>query len=224
MTSEELCNKYRNIRSKIPALADLDEVDWHSLHHAHGEASDFPILINAALSVDAKDRQFALRLLYETIWHQGTIYQATAFAVPFIVKLIQSRDISNQVDFAMLFATIAQGEASFVHGFKNEKDEKMWQEIYAHKGWDLHEKIKDNIKWNLATKEVSQKNLLVLYPYLNYQDGFVREYIAEVLSCYPELGFETLPLLESRISIEEGKDVKIWLEKALHKLKESVKE
>jgi hypothetical protein len=146
MTPEELCNKYRNIRNKIPALAKLDEVNWSLLHHAHGEASDFPILINAALSEDERDREFALQLLHETIWHQGTIYQATAFAAPFIVELIQSPDIPNQVDFAMLFASIAQGSANFEHGFRSEKDEKMWQEIYAKNGWDLHQTIKENIK------------------------------------------------------------------------------
>ena len=222
MTPEELLNKYRNVRSDISALAKLEEIDWSSVQHAHGEASDFPILMNAALSADKDDREFALKLLHETIWHQGTIYQATAFAVPFIVKLIQSPDISNQADFAMLFAAIAQGSGGpFEYGFEDKKDEEMWQEIYAKQGQDLFEEMKEYKKWCEATRDEVAKNLHVIYPFLSHSDKYVRPYIAEALSCYPELSFQTMPLIEESIRSEKDEDTKGWLEQALHKLKEN---
>jgi hypothetical protein len=202
MTVEELLDKYRNAKRNIPALVKLYEVDWSSLTHAHGEASDFPILINAALSDDENDREFALKLLHETIWHQGTIYQATAFAVPLIAELIKSPDITNHADFANLLAAIAQGSGAFEEGFSNEKDEKEWREIFAREEIDLNDVISESKKWAKATRDSVRKHLYLLYPYLNYPDGF-NTWIASALACYPQLGHETIPLIEKAIEAEK---------------------
>ncbi len=220
MTPEELCEKYRNVRSNIPALARLYDVNWSSLRHAYGEASDFPILINAALSADERDREFALELLHQTIWHQGTIYQATAFAAPFIVDLIQSPDVENQVHFADLFASIAQGSGSFEYGFSKPEDEQKWREIFAKQGINLYDLISEGKRWAQATRDVVRENLYLLYPYLDYPDGF-NGYIARALSCYPELAFETMPLIEKAIEIEKDENIKEWLNESLQKLRSS---
>jgi len=218
MTPEELCDKYRNVRSKIPALAKLYDVDWSSVHHAHGEASDFPILINAALSTDEMDRDFALRLLHETIWHQGTIYQATAFAVPFIVDLIRSPDINNQADFANLLSSIAQGQGAFEDGFRSKEEEQKWREIFGAQGIDLEDFVAESKKWGQAARDEVRKNLRVLYPFLNYPDGF-NSYIASTLACYPELSDETIPLIEKAMELEKDENVRKWLNESLQKLK-----
>jgi hypothetical protein len=218
MTVEEFLDIYRNAKRHIPALAKLYEVDWSSLKHAHGEASDFPILINAALSDDENDREFALKLLHETIWHQGSIYQATAFAVPFIAELIKSPDITNHADFANLLASIAQGYGNFEDGFRDEKDELKWREIFAHEGIDLNDLVSENRKWAQATRNEVRNYLSLLYPYLNYSDGF-NTWIARALACYPELSQETVPLIEKSIELEKDENVKEWLGESLNKLK-----
>jgi|LakMenE01Jun11ns_1017448.scaffolds.fasta_scaffold9563037_1 hypothetical protein len=217
MTVNELLDKYRNTKSNIPALAKLSEVNWSALKHAHGEASDFPILIHAALSDDENDREFALKLLHETIWHQGSIYQATAFAVPFIAELIKSPDITNQADFAGLLASIAQGYGDFEEGFNNKKDELHWKQIFARQGIDLDDVVSESTKWAQATRSNVRKYLSLLYPYINYSDG-LNVWIARALSCYPEVRHETIPLIEDAIEIEKNEDVKKWLGESLNKL------
>ncbi len=219
MTPEELCAKYRNAPVKVAALSGLDEVDWSSLQHAYGAASDFPALLKAALSEIEMEREFAQKLLHETIWHQGSIYQATAFAVPFIVALIQSDEISNQIDFAMLLASIAEGKGDFEDGFQNAEREKMWREAFAKSGIDLDERIAENRKWARATRDAVRPNLHLLYPFLAYPDKYVRPWIAEALACYPELAAETLPMLNQSIEAEEDQETREWLEKARDDLK-----
>lgn len=218
MTVDELLDKYRNIKSNLPALAKLYEVDWSALEHAHGEASDFPILVNAALSGDETDRKFAIKLLHETIWHQGSIYQATAFAVPFIAELIKLPDITNHADFANLFASIAQGYGDFENGFSNEKEEMKWREIFARQGTDLDDLVSKNRKWAQETRKNIRKYLSLLYPYLKCPDGF-STWIARALACYPELSQETIPLIEKTIELETDENVKTWLSESLNKLK-----
>lgn len=90
------------------ALDELDRVDWESLHHAYGVGAgddDAPYTdvadslrrlaitdpgyepLSETKASDGEAPAFAdgMYLLYGNIWHQGTIYQATAHAVPFLI-------------------------------------------------------------------------------------------------------------------------------------------
>jgi hypothetical protein len=67
-----------------PALAGLGAVDWSAVEHAHGPATDVPALLCAAVSHDPDHRGFAWPLLCETVWHQGTVYPASATVVPLL--------------------------------------------------------------------------------------------------------------------------------------------
>ncbi len=68
-------------------LPGLNEVDWSAVTHAYGEATDVPIDLRNLASVDASTRERAMGMLTGSIYHQGSIYSATATAVPFIVQL-----------------------------------------------------------------------------------------------------------------------------------------
>lgn len=70
-------------------LENLKEVDWAALNHAYGSAADVPDLIRAyANGQDDHD------LLYGRLCHQGTVYSATAAAVPFFLELLEAGDSS----------------------------------------------------------------------------------------------------------------------------------
>jgi hypothetical protein len=81
------------------ALDELDQVDWSRLEHCYGKgvvslgvAGD----VSLAIAGDVSRSLAALRAdpslaicdgLYSNICHQGTVYQATAYAVPFIAAV-----------------------------------------------------------------------------------------------------------------------------------------
>jgi hypothetical protein len=65
-----------------PALERLDDVPWGSLTHAYGAADDVPGLLRELASGDAEAREAALHELHGNVWHQGTVYEATAHVVP----------------------------------------------------------------------------------------------------------------------------------------------
>ncbi|WP_335936130.1 HEAT repeat domain-containing protein [Streptomyces sp. PTD5-9] len=69
-------------------LAKLDTIDWVDLSHAYGSAADVPDQIRALRSADRAVRERALGELYANIFHQGTRYQASAAAVPFLLELL----------------------------------------------------------------------------------------------------------------------------------------
>lgn len=73
-------------------LDGLDEIEWETLTHAYGSAEDVPALLRALRSDDEEERDSALHALYGNIFHQGTRYQATPHAVPFVRELVEARD------------------------------------------------------------------------------------------------------------------------------------
>jgi hypothetical protein len=71
-------------------LPGLDEVGWEELSHAYGAAVDTADLLRQAGSSDAVAAAEAVSELYGSIFHQGTVYRATAAAVPFLAQLAQT--------------------------------------------------------------------------------------------------------------------------------------
>ena len=69
----------------------IDQIDWASLEHAYGPATDVPKLLRAVASGDAHDSDSALYDLNGNICHQGSIYSATAKAIPFLVEIVEAR-------------------------------------------------------------------------------------------------------------------------------------
>ncbi|KAE8391017.1 hypothetical protein BDV23DRAFT_193376 [Aspergillus alliaceus] len=67
----------------------LISIDWGSLRHAYGEASDVPGQLRALLSADKEERADAQHALCGNIFHQGDRYEATAYAVPYLFKILE---------------------------------------------------------------------------------------------------------------------------------------
>ena len=72
-------------------LSELDKVRWSELSHAYGPAADVPTLISDLASKNVGTRNEALTELQSNIIHQGTVYTATPYAVPFLVDLMITR-------------------------------------------------------------------------------------------------------------------------------------
>src|SRR5262245_34408364 len=66
-------------------LAGLDDVPWATLHHAYGAATDTPALLRRVAMHDADDEVW--EGLFSSLAHQGTVYQASAAAAPFLIAL-----------------------------------------------------------------------------------------------------------------------------------------
>ncbi len=90
---------YRPNGTGFNALDELDQVDWSRLEHSYGKGVVPPRVaggVSLALTGDVSRSLAALRTdpslaitdgLYSNICHQGTVYQATAHAVPFIAAV-----------------------------------------------------------------------------------------------------------------------------------------
>lgn len=84
------------------ALTELDSVDWASLRHANGSASDVPYQLHALVADDAEVRARALALLSTNIFHQGSRYSASCEALPFLLELVRD-DMTPSRDALLAF-------------------------------------------------------------------------------------------------------------------------
>lgn len=92
-------------------LEGLDRIEWKALNHAYGSAEDVPDLIRALTHEDDDIRDKTLYALYSNIWHQGTVYQATAYAVPFLIELLTDDHVTRKYDILIYLAHLAHGNS-----------------------------------------------------------------------------------------------------------------
>jgi|tagenome__1003787_1003787.scaffolds.fasta_scaffold19604549_1 hypothetical protein len=97
-------------------LENLDKIQWSQLQHAYGNAEDVPGLLCDLLSESKRVRSEAIHSFFGNIWHQGTIYQATSYAVPFLIEIAREGPPENLVDILSLLAEIAKGMAESGEG------------------------------------------------------------------------------------------------------------
>ncbi|MFC0031944.1 hypothetical protein ACFFMM_20715 [Micromonospora chaiyaphumensis] len=94
-------------------LRDLDGIDWASLTHAYGSAEDVPALIRDLRSSDAEVRGAAMYELYGNIYHQGTRYEASALAVPFLLELVADPTTPARHEVIQLLSCLAVGYSPY---------------------------------------------------------------------------------------------------------------
>jgi hypothetical protein len=89
-------------------LEGLDDVDWRRLKGAYGAALDVPSQLRAM----AKTNRAGRREIYEgfDILHQGSVYEATAHAVPFLFEIARAPDVADRDEIVEILALVARAE------------------------------------------------------------------------------------------------------------------
>ncbi|MEV0608259.1 hypothetical protein AB0I61_18015 [Polymorphospora rubra] len=87
----------------------METVDWAGLEHAYGAAEDVPANLRALASADEEERHGAFGELYASIVHQGTRYEASAYAVPPLLDLIADPATPDRWLVGQLLVLIAIG-------------------------------------------------------------------------------------------------------------------
>jgi hypothetical protein len=113
-------------------LDHLDDIPWNRLTHAYGHAEDVPDLLRRLRTAppEITGEESPLWHLFGNIWHQGTVYQATAYAVPFLIELAASPLVPNRVGILGLLAAIAAG-SSYQDRHENFLNQPDWAERRA---------------------------------------------------------------------------------------------
>lgn len=213
-------------------LSGLRDIDWAGLKHAYGPAADVPDLLDALLPAnrdsadrDTADRDSAVHALYGTIFHQGSRYEATAYAVPFLVALAAADAVPGRAELLRMLAMLAIGydEEHLPAGV----DTETWRARTARiTSADRDDRLRQLDQWvadspddrtrrsrefrrmtydldaerdqalaELAAYDAVQARLPALRGLLGDPDAGVRAATAYVLGWFPEEAEQTLPAL-----------------------------
>ncbi|MFZ1324575.1 MAG: HEAT repeat domain-containing protein [Candidatus Contendobacter sp.] len=189
-------------------LENLDHVDWSSLEHAYGEASDVPDLLRSLLATDSEVREEAIYELFGNIWHQGTVYPASAAAVPFLYELLTAPDVRDKPNIAHLLASIADGVGYLEVHAAHERGEANWRKILAESGKTLERELGRERAEIDAVHRAASAGLRHLLPYLNDSEPEIRRAVAAALGNYPEHAAWALPALETALRTEADEEVR----------------
>ncbi|MDV5143516.1 PBS lyase [Streptomyces sp. SBC-4] len=84
----------------------IDDVDWASMGHAYGDASDVPGLLRGLASPDGSEREIALDGMYGAVHHQGDVYDSTVACVPFLFELVATAGLPGRGEIVELLCGI----------------------------------------------------------------------------------------------------------------------
>ncbi len=89
----------------------LDDIPWATLHHAYGTAEDTPTHLRAMCDPDDDVFEQAMEALWASICHQGSIYEASYYVIPFLVEILDEAPESRRERLLMFLAELACHDA-----------------------------------------------------------------------------------------------------------------
>lgn len=185
-------------------LEQLSSINWSDLTHAYGPADDVPQLLRDLASPDEEVRGRALGTLYTSIYHQGTVYQASAYAAPFLIELIEQEQVSNRDGILRLLADLAGGDAyhrqhlSFYD--KERTQDPAFQQAMA-----------EEVLWVEKTADAVAAGIPTYLRLLDHQEVKLRMSAARVIGSFPREAAHLVPLLRGRFHQERDQRVRACL-------------
>lgn len=122
-------------------LDGIEDLDWSNWDHAYGPATDVPETLRALASADQETREGAEWALYGNLWHQGTVYEATQYAVPFLLEILEESDDADRDWILVYLAHLANGSSYHdVHQhlsfYEEEREDAAFQgKVAAELSW-----------------------------------------------------------------------------------------
>ncbi len=197
-------------------LESLDTVNWSLLEHAYGPADDVPDLIRALTSPLHETRRRTFRTLYSNIYHQGTVYEATAFTVPFFLELLQGQDVQCKAEILVLLAHLARGYSYIEQHqdleFTFTKEERSSPEFA--------ERLRKEQTWVKNAHEAVGKGFPLYLDLLRHADPMIRMSAAYILARFQEHAARSRPALLSSLRSESDPSAKAGILLSLSALSE----
>jgi hypothetical protein len=94
-------------KSPDDLLSGIDQIRWDLLQHAYGAATDVPDCLCILAYGNEAQREDIQCELESNIFHQGTTYSATPFAVPFLIRMISTTWVHDRIWISKYLKTLA---------------------------------------------------------------------------------------------------------------------
>jgi hypothetical protein len=181
-------------------LERLSSIDWRELSHAYGSADEVPQLISDLASLDDEVRGRALGILRTNLYHQGTIYQASAYAAPFLIELLSQDEVPDRDGILLLLARLATGNAyhrQHMHYYSEERKQDP----------EFQRELEQQVFWVDKTHQAVEAGIPIYLRLLEQQDIKIRMNAIYLLSCFQSEASRLLPILLAQFQQERDQRV-----------------
>jgi hypothetical protein len=173
----------------------LDTIDWPSLETAYGTAAAIPAALRNLASPDEEVRTAAWETLWSELEHQGTVYQASAYAAPYLVAWLTEPQGAEKLDMVTLLAILARGN-SYKRQHLNLTDEQRKQDPL------FQQEMAEEIRWVELTHQAVREGIDLYLAFLDEQDLQVRMATTYLLASFPEDQERLTPPLQTYLMQE----------------------
>lgn len=196
-------------------LEGLDNIQWGQLNHAYGSADDVPDLIRALAHEDDDIRDKTLYALYGNIWHQGTVYEATPYAVPFLIELLSIDHVTRKYDILILLAHLAHGTSYF----DIQSNDLLSGE---HESDGIQQQLAEEVQHVKRTHQAVCDGIDVYWQLLldQHEELHTRMAVTYLLSCFTEHELSIVPRLKQLLPDEPDSLMRASLVLALRYLQQ----
>lgn len=178
-------------------LDKLDTIDWPTLKTAYGSADALPMALRNLAAPDEEVRVAAWYTVRSELEHQGTIYQASAYAAPFLVGWLAELPYEEKRDMVTFLARLARR-----NGYKrqhlNLTDEQLKQDPI------FQQEMAEEIRWVELTHQAVRRGRDLYLTFLDDQDLELRMATTYLLASFKEDQVRLIPHL--RLYLERETD------------------
>jgi len=201
-------------------LAGIHNVDWHTLQHAYGPADDVPDLLHQLLSSDEDVRTEALQELFSNIWHQGTVYEASAYAVPFLLRMLADARSPDRLAILFLLTCLATGSSYLAVHHREDSTLTNWRKLLADKGRDVDTQLQQELGRVRATNEAVATGIELFLTLLedDAADAMLRQQALPAIAALPSRATESVPRLQKQLAATDDQLLRTRIALALHDL------
>lgn len=170
-------------------LEALDTIDWSRLGTCYQHSEDIPVALRNMTSDDATIRNEAFGTLHMELTHQGTIYEAAIFVVPFLLELLAAPQMRDKHWLVILLANLGSEGAYLGEIFQKLATRLEWKDLAEGKDWGLPmpQEQRDAYRmWNEKTHQAVREGLPLFLSLLANNDPVMRMKIAYAFTFFPE--------------------------------------
>lgn len=196
-------------------LEGLNSIDWASLRGSGGPASEVPALLRALVSEDKSVRMDVWVELLDRLWHQGTVFPASAAAIPFLFELLTHPDVQDKGPFVELITAIATGEGGLLCPVRRDGEE-IWRRRLAKQGQSLDQELAEAEATEQAIHAAVSAGLRYLVPYVTDVEHQLP--VAQTLGRFPEHASWLVPAIDAALPLVADAQVRRMLAEAMARL------
>jgi hypothetical protein len=177
----------------------LEEINWQAVKTCYGFAVDMPKWITELTSPDERVRRNAFEEIAIQVYHQGSIYEASAYVVPFLIDLLPSVGEWEKRHLLALLTLLVTGVPAIDEGY-------LWlKPILEQNGRCFEQEVQEAQRHAAATRAAVLEGLPVFLSLLQDASDDVRSDAAILIKVTPGVPPDVLPLAQAHIIGEWGR-------------------